>query len=294
MNVTLKQLKVFITTAQLKKLTDVANELCISQSAVSQSLKEFELVLGYQVFTRVKRELKINEQGLRLLPKAQQMLALQYDIQHKQEKALAEIHVSASVTIGCYLLPRLIAQFSEKYSHITVKLDIDNSAGVIEKLEQGQAHFGLIETPLSHQYLQIEPCKEDKLKVFCSAEDERFNHNKPMLTVKELEKLPWILREHGSGTRSVFTFAMQQLGCQFNSRLDLTRQEAIKQAVKAKLGVGVLSQLAIKHELINNEFKEIETPLNLTRQFSFVHSPHFQHDKNVKRFYQFLKQPSSH
>ncbi len=287
MNITLKQLSVFVTTARLSRITEAAKELCLTQSAASQSLKELENILGYTLFNRIGRKLLINDSGRAILANAIKMLDLQAQLQLPQTAELqGELTVAASVTIGSYMMPQLLADFVSKHPKVEPKLYISNSADVIARLAAGQAHIGLIEAPLSHSSLIISPWKMDELAVFCAKDHVLANHEE--MTIADMSKQRWILREQGSGTRSVFVAAMQQQGGAINNSMDLSRQEAIKQAVKANLGLGVLSLLSIEQEIEIGMFKKLSTPLNLKRQFSIVQSPHYQHNELVATFKEFL------
>jgi len=282
---------VFTTTARLNGITKAASELCLTQSAASQSLKEFESVLGYQVFNRIGRKLFINDHGRAILFKAMQMLELQKQLQQPTTTLLqGELKVAASVTIGSYVMPRLLANFVQQHPLVDPKLCIGNSDEVIERLTAGQAHVGLIEAPITSNLLEISPWRTDKLVAFCSIDHKLAKQGK--LTSGQLSKQRWILREHGSGTRSVFVNAMQQQGLNIENSMDLSRQEAIKQAVKANLGLGVLSLLSIQQELDFKLFKELSTPLNLNRQFSIVQSEHYSHNNLVNMFTTFLEDNS--
>jgi DNA-binding transcriptional LysR family regulator len=289
MNITLKQLSVFTTTARLSGITKAAQALAMTQSAASQSLKELENILGHPLFTRFGRKLVINDHGQALLSKATQMLALQTQIQQPSTAELqGELKVAASVTIGSYVMPPLLAQFIALNPQVEPKLVIINSEQVTDMLMAGQAHIGLIEAPISHQSLHLSPWRTDQLAIFC-ASDHRLAKQKK-LSLQEMSQQRWILREHGSGTRSVFVNAMQQQGGVINHSMDLARQEAIKQAVKANLGLGVLSVLSIQQELSFGIFKLLATPLNLNRQLSIIQSEHYRYDPLVNAFYAFLQE----
>lgn len=289
MNITLKQLTVFTTTARLNGITKAAQALSMTQSAASQSLKELENILGHPLFTRYGRKLMINDHGQALLSKATQMLALQVQIQQPTSTILrGELKVAASDTIGSYVMPQLLAKFISLHPQVEPKLIISNSEEVTDKLMAGQVHIGLIEAPISHQSLHLSPWRSDQLTIFCASEHVLAKQTK--LTIEEMSKQRWILREHGSGTRTVFVNAMQQQGGIINHSMDLARQEAIKQAVKANLGLGVLSLLSIQQELSLGIFKELTTPLNLNRQLSIIQSEHYSYDPLVNAFYAFLQE----
>jgi len=286
-NITLKQLSVFTTTARLDGISKAATELCMTQSAASQSLKELESILGATLFNRFGRRLILNEHGRELLDKANQMLTLQATIQQGQTNTLQGIlNVAASVTIGSYVMPKLLANFVQQHPLVEPKLLISNSDSVIDRLMAGQAHIGLIEAPINHQQLLISPWRDDQLAIFCSPENNLAKQTD--LSLKQIPKQRWILREHGSGTRSVFIAAMQQQGLMVSQSMDLARQEAIKQAVKANLGIGVLSHLSISQEIELGLFKLLKTPLNLNRKFSIVQSKHYANSQLVDAFHEFL------
>jgi DNA-binding transcriptional LysR family regulator len=289
MNITLKQLSVFTTTARLNGITKAANALSMTQSAASQSLKELENILGHPLFTRYGRKLVINDHGQVLLGKATQMLALQAQIQHPSITELqGELKVVASVTIGSYVMPQLLAKFIALHPKVEPKLVINNSEQVIDKLMTGQAHIGLIEAPISHQSLSISPWRTDQLAIFCASDHVLAKQKN--ISVETMSQQRWILREHGSGTRTVFVNAMQQQAGVIKHSMDLARQEAIKQAVKANLGLGVLSLLSIQQELSLGVFNILATPLNLNRQLSIIQSEHYSYDPLVNAFYAFLQE----
>jgi len=289
MNITLKQLSVFVATARLSRITQAAQELCLTQSAASQSLKELENILGYQVFNRIGRKLLLNDAGRAILTKAINMLELQQQLQQPITTELTgELNVAASVTIGSYVMPQLLAEFVKLHPKIEPKLFISNSADVITRLSAGQAHIGLIEAPVTHNSLQITPWCMDELAVFCASDHSLATQQ--TINIKTMSNQRWILREQGSGTRSVFIAAMQQQGGIIENSMDLSRQEAIKQAVKANLGLGVLSLLSIEQELSAELFKRLTTPLNLNRQFSIVQSEYYQKNQLVCTFKKFLHQ----
>lgn len=291
MNITLKQLAVLAATARLNGITKAASELCLTQSAASQSLKELESILGFQLFNRTGRKLLLNDHGREILSKAIQMLELQKQLQQPLTAELqGELKVAASVTIGSYLMPQLLADFVKKHPLVDPKLCISNSEDVISRLMAGQAHIGLIEAPIAHQSLLISPWRSDKLSVFCSPSHALAQHQQ--ISYAEMIAQRWILREHGSGTRSVFINAMQQQNIMIKNSMDLARQEAIKQAVKANLGLGVLSYLSIEQELNAGIFKQLQTPLNLNRQFSIVQSEHYSHNKLITSFRDYIQQHS--
>lgn len=268
MNISLRQLRLFEAIARLGRLTLAADDQVISQSAASQSIRELERQLGYRLLQRQGREVQLTEAATQILPRLRQMLLLAESLQQPdQHRVAGPLRLAASVTIACYLLPDLLAQLLDHYPDVSPSVAILNTEAVLDALSKGQAHFGLIEGPALHNELLIEPWRSDELALFCHpelapAENQASN--------KWLADQSWLVRESGSGTRAVFDIAMQAQGIQPKIRLEMSRQEAIKRAAQARLGVGVLSRLAVAEEVRAGTLCVLSSRLNLRRQFSWV------------------------
>lgn len=272
MSLSIRQLKVFEATARLQRLTRAADEQALSQSAASQSLKELEQSLGYNLFTRAGRDLQMTDQGLEVLPKVRQILSLLEGIEHPHSDQLSgTLRIAASVTIACYLLPQLIAEFLQRHPQVEPDIQIANTRGVLELLERGQVQIGLIEGPATSTSIKVQPWREDQLELFCHPDHPLANAG--FISITEMPNHRWILRESGSGTREVFDQALQRAGGQIEACLSLNRQEAIKQSVKAGLGVGCLSRLSIAEEVAAGQLVCLKSPLDLRRRLSVLSGP---------------------
>ncbi|MBY4677288.1 LysR family transcriptional regulator [Marinobacterium arenosum] len=287
MNISLRQLKLFEATARLGRLTAAADEQAISQSAASQALKELESTLDYPLFQRVGRELVLTEAGRDALPRVGQILQLVESLRVPGCGSVGgPLRVAASVTIASYLMPRLLADFCELHPGVVPDLKIANTFKVIEALEKGRAHLGLIEGPALHRHLQIIPWREDRLEVFCHPQHPLALSGR--LSIEQIRQQRWILREEGSGTRAIFDAAVQKVRAQVRVTFALNRQEAIKQSVKAGLGVGCLSQLSIAEEVAAGELVILRTPLELSRRFSLVAQPLDRNNVLIQALIDFL------
>lgn len=292
MNLTLRQLRVFEATARLGRLTLASEEQAISQSAASQSIRELEKSLGYGLLNRIGRELTLSDAGHQALPRVRQLIALAEGLARPGGDAVAgPLRIAASVTIACYLLPPLIAGFAERYPAAEPHLEIHNTEGVLERLEKGRAQLGMIEGPALHPALTIRPWRDDELALFCAPGHPLAGAGD--LSADILADQAWILREAGSGTRAVFDAAFQARGLSPRPALELTRQEAIKQSVRAGLGVGCLSALAIRDELAAGQLVRLRTDLNLKRRFSWVCSPENQDSPLIQAFLAELQREDS-
>lgn len=272
MSVTLRKLMIFESTARLGRLTVAADEQAVSQSAASQALKELEQALGFQLFERNGRDLILTHAGGNILPRVRNILDLSQSLKQPDRAGVRGVlRIVASVTIGSYILPKLLGEFIRRHPGVEPQVRIINSRRVIEQLENSWAHIGMIEGPAVHNRLQIVSWMEDWLEVFCHPGHSLAQSR--VLTKEQMAKQRWVLREVGSGTRAVFDHAVQKLGVQIKLALELNRQEAIKQSVKAGLGVGCLSRLAVAEELQAGELISVRTPLDLRRRFALVMHP---------------------
>ena len=287
MSISIKRLQLFEAIARLGKLTKAANELALSQSAASQSLKELEHTLGYPLFDRVGRDLIITENGIKVLPKVRQITGLIDSIKQCNLSTMSGVlRVVASETIATYLLPKILADFIQAYPSVEPDIQIGNTQMVIDYLDKGRANIGLIEGPITHKHLQIVPWKKDQLQIFCHPIHPLAANSK--ISIAQLKQQPWILREHGSGTRAIFDAAIEEAGTQINLALELTRQSAIKESVKAGLGLGCLSQLTISEDLNNGSLVELSSDLNLSRKFSIVTNLDSYQNPLTQRFLDYI------
>ncbi|WP_108124264.1 LysR substrate-binding domain-containing protein [Saccharospirillum mangrovi] len=288
MNWTLRQLRLFEAVARLGKLTLAADEQAISQSAASQALRELETALGYNLLVRQGREKVLSNTGQQILPRVRQILQLTQSLALPDSNAVAgTLRLVASVSIACYLLPPMLADFAKRYPDSHTLMQIDNSRGVLEKVRKGQAQLGLIEGPALDAELLIQPWRDDELALFCAPEHALATHSTVSASV--LAQQDWIVREQGSGTRAVLDAALQARGLVARPRLELSRQEAIKQSVRAGLGIGCLSAMAIVDEVAAGQVIRLNTDLDLRRRFAWVCSPEQRQQPLVRAFIEQLQ-----
>lgn len=268
-----------------QSLTKAADQLALSQSAASQALKELEQRLGQPLFLRQGRQLIPTQHTLDLLPKLQAFLDLQQQLVHSQPDQ-GELRLVASETVGCYLLPALLAQFSRLYPQIDFKLRLCNSSDVLQLMRQQQAQLGFVEGPLLSAEFHIQPWRHDLTVLF--GHPLLHQHLSPA----QLLAQRWIVREQGSGTRAVLEHELARLQWVPQHLLELERPEAIKQAVKQGLGIGCLPLLAVQDEIQAGQLLLLESPLQLQRQFRLVQHKNYQ-SALLQKFLLFLQQDNS-
>ena len=269
MNISARQLRLFEATVRLDSLTRAADEQAISQSAASQSIKELERQLGYALLRKAGRELRLTEQGRAALPLVRQLIMQVDSLQYPQQGFIGgTLRIAASVTIASYLIPPLLAAFTGRFPQVNPVVDIQNTLTVIHQIERGEASIGFIEGPAQSPEVEVLPWKSDQLTAFCAPGHAVLQRDS--YTLDDLMREPWVVREQGSGTRDVFDRACQKLFKTPRIAFALSRQEAIKQSVRAGLGIGCLSRLSIVDELQSGQLVELHSPLDLARTFSIV------------------------
>lgn len=250
-------------------LSVAAEQLALSQPAASQALKELEQRLGATLFLRQNRQLIPTQYTLDLLPRLRQLLDLQASIVQPQSDR-GELRLVASETIGCYLLPPLLAAFKQKFAAVELQLQICNSSEVQNQLRLQHAQLGFVEGPLLSNEFKLQYWRTDELVLVAAAEQPWPDD------AHHLQQQTWIVRERGSGTRAVLEHELARCGWQPAKIMELQRPEAIKQAVRHGLGIGCLPLLAVQDELKQGVLQQLPSPLKLQRQLCMLQHHHYQ------------------
>jgi DNA-binding transcriptional LysR family regulator len=267
MAITLRQLEIFEKVAKCQHVTQASSQLLLTQSAVSMAIAELERLAGAPLFERQGRRLLLNDRGRQILPETRDVLMKVRMIEQFLDESVGEpkgtLNVGASTTIGNYILPAIVAEFSRLYPSAKALLHVGNVQQIENALENGELDLGLSEGLPHIGSLNTKPWKNDELVVIVGKKHEWVHEKKA--SFKMLKNAAWIMREKGSGTREIFEAAMDKKGISFSIALELGHTEAIKKAAEAGLGVGCLSRMAVQRELDNGWLVEIASPLDLRR-----------------------------
>ncbi|MBV1881413.1 MAG: LysR family transcriptional regulator [Pseudomonadales bacterium] len=271
MRYSLRQLEVFLATANEENITKAASQLSMSQSAASSALSEFESQFDIQLFDRVGKKLQLNAFGRGVRPKAEALMqqAIELESVLTGQVGCGDLKVGATLTIGNYIAVGIMAQYMEKFPGDRVVLTVANTEDIAQKVLNFELDIGLIEGEWQHPDMDVTPWCDDELVVFCSSTHAYVD--KAGLKKKDLLAAAWILRESGSGTRQTFDRAMHGILPDLNVALELQHTEAIKRAVEADLGIGCLSQVVLKEAFRRRSLIQLNVPQrNFKRQFYFV------------------------
>lgn len=255
----LRQLEVFTAIARTGSARAAAGRIARSQSAASSALAELESVLSVELFDRVGRRLVLNENGRALLPVATALLeqAVELEDLFRGEHATA-LRIAASLTIGEYLLPPLLARWKQQHPHSRVRMLIGNTSEVIASVVDNNADIGFIEGSQTHPDLRVLSWRSDDLVIVAAP-----GHMLAGKTVgtRQLSAASWILRELGSGTRQATDdWLVGHLGT-INVEFELDSTEAIKQLAKAGAGLACLSRHTVAESLVHGTLVELRTRL---------------------------------
>lgn len=254
MKITLKQLEVFLAVYHQGSTVAAAAQVFLSQSAVSMALAELEKHLDTTLFQRVGKRLLPTQQAHMLNSLAGDIMRQVEQIEYLFNLKVARLVIGASTTIGNYLLPKMIRDFQVLHPEIDIRLAIFNTTDICQGLLNYEYDLGFIEGDNPFVELKASAWMEDELVLFAAQQSRFIKAGGELSSVRDLEQVPLILRETGSGTR---TFVQKNLlqHLENTNVLELGNSEAIKQAVINDLGVGCLSRFALQDLL---ELKKIQ------------------------------------
>ena len=241
MNYTLHQLHVFLEVVKQKSITKAAEELFMTQPALSIQLKNFQNHFDIPLTEVIGRQIYITDFGQAIAEIAENIIkeadALKYKTKEYSGLVTGRLRISSAST-GKYVIPYFLSPFLQRHSGIDLVLDVTNKIQVIHSLKKNEIDFALVSVTPNEFEVFEEQLIENRLYLV-SNED---NQNK---------KLPFIFREEGSATRLAMDHHLK-LGKQ-RKRLELTSNEAVKQAVIAGLGYSIIPLIGIKNEIINKD-----------------------------------------
>lgn len=267
------RLKVFRAVAEHLSFRKAAEQLFLTQPAVTLQIKALEEELGVLLFDRSAGRIALTRQGSVLFGYANKLANMaaqaERELTSEDGKSSGELSLGISTTIAQYVLPRLLGAFLAENPRIEVSFHSGNTSEIVQLLLDGKVSVGLIEGPSRDRSVRAEPFMDDEL-VLIAPPDFRLDR----LTRKQFAEACFLMREHGSGSRRVVETALAKAGLKlksFKKVMNLDSTEAIKSAVEAGFGVGFVSRWAISKEVEIGALKVVEVEdLNITRHFTLV------------------------
>lgn len=269
-----RHLKIFVSVYKKRSFTKAAEELYTSQPTVSEHIQNLEGRLNCKLFDRMGRTILPTAEADILYPRAITILEdlerLEEEISATSKTMSGKLIIGASTIPGAYILPGLAASFKDEFPGISFEIRISDSTKIVEAVASNELFLGVVGAKIANTKLHYQQFTEDELVLATSA----LSSVPSEITMNELCKLPFIIREKGSGTRksTESLLAQQQKSLnQLNICATLGSSAAVKEAVKANLGVSVISRHAIQDELTNGQVREVQVEgLTLKRYFYVV------------------------
>lgn len=292
----LKQLEAFVRVAELQSFTRAAQQLYMSQPAISFQIKSLEESLGTTLFHRSEKKVELTEAGRLLYPEARQILQHYYRVREALEELKGlkrgHLYLGASTIPGEYLLPLFIGQFHSLYPGVEVSLRIAGSREVVRWVKEKEVDLGVTGAIIEEQEVEYTPWQDDHLVLIVGPE-HHFRGRKEV-DLDELLAEPLILREPGSGTRRTLEAKLAAAGRSLEKArvvMELGSTRAVITAVQAGLGVSLVSALAAAEPIaLGNVYQVGVKGINLSRQLYLVRSSTWPRSFAANVFYEFLKQ----
>jgi DNA-binding transcriptional LysR family regulator len=268
------RLVVFRAVAEQRSFRKAAEELYLTQPAVSLQIKALEEDLGVQLFDRTGAQARLTAAGTVLLGYARRahelLISAEHQIAALNGKLAGRLTLGASTTIAQYVLPRLLGEFSKEHPGVSPTLISGNTEQMVQAVNEQKIALGFIEGPARSRDVSTEPFLRDELVLIVPAAHPWAERS--AVASSEIGSIPLLMRERGSGTRRIIELALERSGAKRRSLdivMELDSTEAIKTAVEAGLGAGFVSRWAIAKDLrLGSSFKIVEIRgLRIQRDF---------------------------
>ncbi|ADU28532.1 LysR family transcriptional regulator [Evansella cellulosilytica] len=287
----LHQLRSFYYVATYLNFSRAAEKLLVSQPAVSRQIEALERLYGLPLFYRSKKKVELTPAGRELLTYAKKMMTLAEDAKEAlltlKNGDSGELHVGCGTTIGNFAITALVVHFQKKYPNIHIHLDIDNTDTIINKLNERKLDVAIIAKDVDREAFNVDSLFQDNIHLVCLAEE--MQKYKQSQSLDQLENETYILRKRGSHTRECVDEYFKTMNFQPQNIIEVNNNEAIKQAVIQKLGVGFLSSITYKIEREHQILRQIRLQKPSKREFSFIYPKGKYYSTVMEMFHTFLK-----
>ena len=290
MNYTIHQLRVFRSICKHKSITKASEELYLTQPAVSIQLKKLQDQFEIPLTEVVGRQLFVTDFGERILEVSERILseaeALKTTVDQYKGLLSGKITIS-SVSTGKYVIPYFLKQFAEAHPKVDLVIDVTNKHAVAQSLAKNETDFALVSVLPTNTAVEALELMPNELFLVSNADREI---KKKVLQPKDLSEFPAIFREKGSATRSAMKLFFEKHEIEPVKSMELTSNEATKQAVNAGLGVSIMPLIGLRNELKYGSLKIVPVKgLPLKSQWNLVHSKGKRLTPAAKELLNFIK-----
>lgn len=291
MDYTLNQLQIFLKVVQHKSITKTAEELYMTQPAVSIQLKNFQNQFSIPLTEVVGRQLYITDFGYNIADSAEKILnevdALNYKTSAYKGELSGRLHISC-VSTGQYVLPNFLSGFINLHEGLDLDIDVTNKLKVVESLKKNEVDFALVSVLPKKLKINQEILMSNRLFLIGKSRKE-LNEDTPEESI--FESMQLIFREQGSATRDAMQDFIAKNKLPVHKRIQLVTNEAVKQAVMAGIGYSIMPVIGLRHELKNEELQIIPLKgLPITTSWRLIWLKSKKLSPAAKAFLEFVQQ----
>jgi DNA-binding transcriptional LysR family regulator len=273
MHVTLRQLQVFEAVARHLSYTRAAEELHLTQPAVSIQVRQLEKSIELPLFEQIGKKVFLTEAGEELQHYsraiAEQLAEAEAVIDELKGVHRGRLKITVATTAN-YFVPSLLAAFNNRYQGVNIVLDVTNRSGLLKQLEFNETDIVIMGRPPSDHDLEFEPFRDNPLVIVAPP-----NHplaRRKRVPLSKLHDQTFLVREPGSGTRIAMERFFAERGLEVKTGMEVGSNEAIKQSVQAGLGLGLLSRDTLAMELKLKQLKILNVEgFPIMRSWYLVH-----------------------
>ncbi len=295
MHYTLNQLQIFLKIVQTQSVTKASEELHLSQPAVSIQLKKLQDQFDIPLTEVIGRKIYITDFGREIAEAAEDIINQVYAINYKTLAYKGQITGRLKISVvstGKYVMPYFLSEFMEQHSGIELMMDVTNKSKVMESLENNEVDFALVSILPASLNIEKLDLLQNKLYLVGGANAKLKTNTKTKDIFKDL---PLIFRENGSGTRQAMENFIKRNNLSVLKKMELTSNEAVKQALLAGLGYSIMPLIGIRNELHNKELQIIPTKgLPIKTTWSLIWQKGKKHSPVSLSFLEYLKREKAH
>ncbi len=275
MHITIRQLQVFEAAARLGGYTRAAEALHLSQPAVSQQIRQLEEQAGMPLFDQIGKKIHLTDAGRALYQHARTILAQVLETQLTLEELRGVRRGQLNITVAStanYFAPKLLAAFCQRHPDVKVSLDVSNREHILALLNEADRDLAIMGRPPESSDLVAHPFMENPLVVIAAPDHPLAKASR--IPLERLEAETFISRETGSGTRMAAERFFEEAGTRLKTVMEMSSNEAIKQAVQAGLGLGVVSIHTLEMERMLGRLVVLDVVgFPVMRYWHVVHRP---------------------
>lgn len=295
LHITLRQLKVFESVARLLNFTRAAEELHLTQPAVSIQIKQLEDAVALPLFEQIGKRIYLTEAGQELFNYSrsisQQLADMELALEELKGVQRGKLNI-AVVSTANYFVPGLLARFTQRYPNITISLHVSNRENVLKQLADNLTDLAIMGQPPGDIDISSESFVENPLVIIAPPGHPLCGERQ--IPVTRLEQEIFLVREAGSGTRSAMERFFAQAKIRINKGMEADTTEAIKQGVQAGMGLGIMSMHTIQLELETGRLQLLDVQgFPIMRDWYIVHRKNKRFSNISIAFKQFLLQEAA-